>query len=141
MVLTPAKTAKDLCGKAKRIRTAFSGSQVTDLGRKFRDTRYIDRIRRIKEKKEKAEGVDFSYSKPSSTRNNAGKFISASHTDNGTRCSLSLVVSLQYANGQYDVPPSVSAQFAVQAPPALPVQRPNDYGEDGLVTPPAPSLD
>ncbi|GBP39768.1 Protein zerknuellt [Eumeta japonica] len=46
----------------------------------------------------------------------------------------------QYYTGQYDGPPGASAQFAVQAPPPLPVQRPNEYGENGAATAPTRSL-
>ncbi|GBP39767.1 Protein zerknuellt [Eumeta japonica] len=208
LVGTPATTVAGVRRKPKRIRTAFTGSQAVELENEFQKSRYIDRTRRIelasrlslkervvkiwyqnrrmRDKKEKSEGRDSTYTESSSSLSNWDSSFSASSTDSDYRLP-SPVVSMndvacnynynipypttnqypdhpsidinapyiniehsdqyyhvgqhnydiphQYYTGQYGGPPGASAQSAVQAPPLSPVQRPNEYGEDGLRLP------
>ncbi|GBP39763.1 Protein zerknuellt [Eumeta japonica] len=100
LVVTPATTVAGVRRKPKRIRTAFTGSQAVELENGFQKSRYIDRTRRIelasrlnpkervvkiwfqnrrmRDKKEKTEATESTYTQPSSSVNNWDSSVSES---------------------------------------------------------------
>ncbi|GBP39761.1 Homeobox protein Hox-D3a [Eumeta japonica] len=142
--VTPASTVAGVRRKPKRIRTAFTGSQAVELEKEFRKTRYIERTRRIelasklnlkerivkiwfqnrrmKEKKDKTEGINSIYLEPSSTINISDDTVSGSDSDSDYRLPSPVVLvsdnNLRMDNAshniQYNCNQDYGAPYSVQ---------------------------